>query len=97
VITVLIEPDLSGSYALATVDFEGTGRPTASGEAPIKIVQTGQFMFARVGSDYRIAGYDLHLTEDTTTSGASFRPLGHAGLALSRGLAGGHPSEGGPA
>ena len=33
VISVLIEPDLSGSYAVATVDFEGTGRPTASGTA----------------------------------------------------------------
>jgi len=90
-ISVLIEPDLSGSYAAATVDFEGTGRPTASGEGPIKIVQTGQFMFARVGGDYKIAGYDLHLTEETTTTGALSRPLGHSETSVRRGLAGGGP------
>ena len=60
---------------------------------PVKIVQTGQFMFARVGGDYKIAGYDLHLTEETTTTGAASRPLGHSETSARWGLAGGHPLD----
>jgi hypothetical protein len=71
IVSVLIEPNGSASYATVTTRFAGTTVPVGSA-ASVQILQSAQFMID--ASDYKIAGYDVSTSFAGQSASASYTP-----------------------
>jgi hypothetical protein len=78
IVSVLIEPNGSASYATVTARFAGTTVPVGSA-APVQILQSAQFMID--ASDYKIAGYDVSTSFAGQSAAASYTPTTLGGSA----------------
>lgn len=71
---VLIESNLTASYATVATHFEGTGEPSTAGGATVHITVDAQFLVD--ASSYKIAGYDVTLSINGVPKSASYNPPG---------------------
>lgn len=79
VIGVLIEPNLSPSYATVGTHFEGTGAPSTAGGTTVHITVDAQFFVD--ASSYKIAGYDVTMSINGVAKSASYNPPSGAAAA----------------
>ena len=77
-VDVLIEANGSPSYATVATRFQATSVP-AAGSAPVKIVQSAQFMIET--SDDKIAAYDVTTSFNGQSSSSSYTPPPGSGSA----------------